>query len=516
METEQIVKFGPFQLDESSGTLVRDGRPVEMGQRAFALLSALAHSQGSVSKQDLIDAAWPGSIVEEGNLTVQISALRKVLGHRSDGSDWIVTVPRFGYRLTKSPLVLEPGSTQKPVGSNRRPSIAVLPFQNLGSDPEQEFFADGVVEDIITALSRFKSLVVIARNSSFVYKGKSVDVRQVARDLGVNYVLEGSVRRAGDQLRVTAQLVDGISGAHLWARNFDGELSNVFSVQDQITESVSGKVYPRLEEAELARARQKPPGSLDAYDLVLQGRRLYWSVREEENAEALRLFLQAIEIEPEYATALSLASATLQFRLTVDWPPFGEDDYAFCKELLERSIRAGGDDPAIMANAGITLANNYAEYERGLALIDVAVSENPNNLMVLACAAITYLHCASVPKSIVYAKQAIALSPSDPGQHWALTAIAHANMALGQYEDALRWASQSLALNSDFDCTYWMLIAANAHLGRAEEASRWLALFRKMRPEVTVASIRAHQPARYPDRIEPVLEGLQLAGLPPG
>ena len=202
--------FGPFVLKD--GALVRDGKPVALGQRGLALLQALAGAEGSVSKAALMQAGWPGSIVEEGNLTVQIAALRKAMGSREVGQEWFVTVPRVGYRLLRGSTAM---AETEDVAASPLPSLAVLPFQNLSRDAEQEYFADGIVEDIITALSRFKSFAVVARNSSFVYKGRAVDVRDVARDLGVRYVLEGSVRRAGPRLRVTAQLV---RRQHLWLR----------------------------------------------------------------------------------------------------------------------------------------------------------------------------------------------------------------------------------------------------------------------------------------------------------
>jgi TolB-like protein/Flp pilus assembly protein TadD len=510
MKAEDVA-FGPFVVDRDRGALLKAGTPVALGGRAFALLEALASAGGEpVSKTDLIAAVWPGSAVEENNLTVQIAALRKALGTRPDGTEWVVTVPRVGYRLVRDAAEAAHGSLVSP----RTPTIAVLPFQNMSGDPQQEYFADGVVEDIITALSRFKTLAVVARNSSFVYKGRAVDVRDVARALGVRYVLEGSVRRAGKRLRVTAQLVDGETGAHVWARSFDGDLADVFAVQDQITETVAGIVLPKLEYAEVERARRSPPKSLDAYDLVLRGKLLWWSARESENAEAFRLFRQAVELEPNYATAVSLTAATLEYRLTIDWPPLTDNDRAMCLELIERALRLADGDATILAHSGITLANVFGQYERGLALIRTALELTPNGLFVLACAAVCNLHCGDVRRSIELSNRAIALSPADPGQNLALTCIAHANMALGEFEEALVWAERSLAVNPDFDPTYWMLAAGNAKLGRMEEARSWLAKFRAMRPRVTVSSIRSSQPHRYDDRMANILEGLQLAGLP--
>ena len=255
------VAFGPFLLNRDNGTLFRDGELIAVGHRGAPAPRRLAEAPRSrcVTKAELMDAAWPGTTVEESNLSVQIASLRKLLGPSPDGGEWIVTIPRVGYRF-----VAEPEATALSSRSTARlepviPSLAVLPFQNLSGDPEQDYFADGVVEDIITALSRFKSFAVIARNSSFVYKGRAVDVRQVASELGVRYVLEGSVRRAGDRLRITAQLVEGDTGAHLWADKFDGAVEDVFDVQDRITESVATVVEPHIQSAEIERSRRERP-----------------------------------------------------------------------------------------------------------------------------------------------------------------------------------------------------------------------------------------------------------------
>jgi len=504
-----MTSFGPFRLE--AGTLRRNGEAVLIGQRALSLLEALAASDAAVGKDALIEAAWPGVIVEEGNLTVQIAALRKALGPRDDGSEWIVTVPRVGYRLVRGEA--KAAVTERP---GYRQTVAVLPFQNLSGDASQDYFADGVVEDIITALSRFRNFAVVARNSSFVYKGRAVDVRQIGQDLGVRYVLEGSVRRGGDRLRVTAQLIDAESGAHIWARNFDGKTEDVFAVQDDITASVAGILFPKIEAAEVERARRKPPESLDAYDLVLRATRLYQSVKEPESAEAVRLLQRAIDLDPTYGWAVSMLGQTLHARQALGWPEVTGDDMGLGLWALERALTLASDDAAVLAQVGIALCNTYAQYERGLGLLGTAVAGNPNSVFVLACSSIGYLHCGDLHESIALAKYAIDLSPSDPGQHWALTAISHAQLALGEFEDALRWATTSLAVNADFECTYWMLAAGNAKLGRMDEARRWLAQFRQLRPEVTVQSIRESQPKRYPDRMANILEGLALAGLPEG
>ena len=380
--------FGPFVLDTSRGLLQRNGKTVAVGQRGLALLGALCEAGGGVvAKSELMSRGWPGTIVEEGNLTVQVAALRKALGPGPGGQEWIATVPRVGYRL------IRPGAPSAGADATlpAEPTLAVLPFVNLGGDREQDYFADGVVEDLITALSRFRSFAVIARNSSFVYKGRSVDVRQVARELGVRYVLEGSVRRAGDRLRIAAQLIDGTSGNHLWARNFDGVVADIFDVQDRITESVVAVVEPKIQRAEIERSRRERPDSLDAYDLCLRGLQKLNTMQPEENAAALELFDRAIAIEPGYATALAAAALGLEHRITMGWLPLGADDGPKSVRLAHAALAAGGDDAMVLARCGMVLLQLGEEHDQAMRLFNRALDLNPNNVGVLSLAGIGYM-----------------------------------------------------------------------------------------------------------------------------
>src|SRR5688572_18209747 len=297
-------RFGPFTFDRRRKVVTKDGDAVPVGARGAALLGALLDARDkAVEKDALISAAWPDVIVEDGNLTVQITALRKALGPKADGTDWIVTVRHLGYRLVVGEA--SGGSDARGAG---RPAIAVLPFANLSSDPEQVFVADGVVEDLITALSKFRTFAVVSRSSSFVYKGRAVDARDAARELGVRYLLEGSVRRSGDRIRVTAQLIDGATGAHLWAEKFDGAATDMFEFQDTITETVIGLIEPQIRKAEIDRARQKRPETLDAWDLYVQASPLVHSGDVANWTRALELLDRAIALDPSYAPALAFAA----------------------------------------------------------------------------------------------------------------------------------------------------------------------------------------------------------------
>ena len=387
----------------------------------------------------------------------------------------------------------------------------------LSADPEQDYFADGIVEDIITALSRFKSFAVIARNSSFVYKSRAVDVRRVAQELGVRYVLEGSVRRANERLRITAQLVETAAGAHLWADRFDGTVQDIFDVQDRIAESVVGVIEPQIRRAEIERSRRKRPENLDAYDLYLRAiAKIYVASRPEENAEGYARAMQAVALEPDYAPFLASACWSLEYRVSHGWPTLTGDDRAICLDLSQRALANAHGDATVLAQCGFALLVVGRDYDRGMQIIASAVEANPNNHPVVVFAALAELHCGDLEKSLAFSRRALLISPGDPTAAVPLTSIAHAYMALGNYEEALRVAERSLAVNPSFNPTLWMLIAANAQLGRLDAARRWLATFCALVPGVTVAGIKAGAPDKDPSRMAAILEGLSLAGLDDG
>jgi TolB-like protein len=503
------LSFGPYSFDRTGRLLVRDGQPNEVGQRGVALLRALAAAKGEVlTKSELMSTVWPDVNVEEANLTVQVASLRKALGPRPEGGDWIATVPRVGYRLVM------PTSTVAEVPATVWPSIAVLPFDNLSGDPEQEYFADGMVEDIITALGRFKTFAVVARISSFAYKGRAVDVRKVGEELGVRYLLEGSVRRAAERLRITAQLIDAQSGVHLWAQNFDGAVDDVFAFQDRITENVVGLIEPRIQLAEVQRSHRERPNSLEAYDLYLRAIPPYRSQREEGNAEAVRLASRAVELEPDNAVFLAFAAHVLQQRAIFTWQPLGPDDTARIVDWVERALACAAGNAWVLAVCGAALIHQIKDYERGTAAIREAVRGNPNNMLVLTVAGTICLHCGTIEEALAFSEQALRLCPGDVANPWAPATIAHANMILGNYEEALRWAQRSLTANSNFGPTHWILIAANAQLGRIDNAQRLLKAFLVLEPGATIARIWAGQPQQDPERTRAILEGLRLAGLP--
>jgi TolB-like protein len=506
--TDAPISFGPFRIDAARGALTRDGVPVPLGQKALTILAALAASPGrTVTKEDLLARAWPGAIVEEGNLTVQVATLRKALGDGSAGHDWIVTVPRVGYRLA-APL------PEVPAAAPAVPRLAVLPFADLGGDPDRAWFADGVVADIIAALSRFRSFAVVAYSTSLAYKGRAADARQVAAELGVRYLLEGTVRRAGDRLRIGAQLVDGEAGAQLWAETLEGALADVFDFQDRITAAVATVAEPRIHAAEIARSRRERPNSVATYDLALRALAAILAETETGNAEAYALALEGLGREPDDPQLLTLASWALEHRIAMGWLPFGPDDRARCGAFARAALARAGDDATLLARCGVSLLQGAREYDWGMALLRAAVEANPNNVNVLIQAGVGHLHCGDLDAAVSLAHRADLLRAGDLGAHFPLCLLAHVAILRGRHEEALDLAGQALARNPNFDPTLWMLVAASAHLGRMDTARHYLAMLRKLIPGVTVARIRAGQPARDPARIEPVLAGLRLAGLP--
>ena len=505
---DATLAFGPFVLDAARGVLTCAGAPVPLGQRALAVLAALAEAPGrTVAKEDLLARAWPGSIVEEGNLTVQIAGLRKALAAADGRQDWILTVPRIGYRLLRAaggPLPAVAGI----------PRLAVLPFADLGGDPDRAWFADGVVAEIVAALGRFRSFSVVALSSSQAYKGRASDVREVAAELGVRYLLEGTVRRGGDRLRITAELVDGESGAQLWSESLEGALDEVFDFQDRITAAVATVAEPRIHAAEIARSRRERPGSVATYDLYLRALAAILAETEAGNAEAYALTLEGLGREPDDPRLLTLASWVLEHRTAMGWPPFGPDDRARCGAFARAALARAGDDATLLARCGVSLLQGAREYDWGMALLRAAVEANPNNVSVLVQAGVGHLHCGDLDEALALARRADLLRAGDLGAHFPLCLMAHVAILRGRHAEALDLASRAFARNPNFDPTLWMLTAASAHLGRMDDARRYAAMLQALTPGITLARIRDGQPARDPSRIEPILAGLRLAGLP--
>ncbi|HZC97029.1 MAG TPA: winged helix-turn-helix domain-containing protein, partial [Bradyrhizobium sp.] len=384
--------FEDFCLDADRREFKRGSDLIAIGPKVFDLLLFLVQNREQiVTRDDLLQAVWGGRIVSESTLTSHISAVRKAIGDTGREQRLIRTVSRKGIRfvgkIQEEELPANASVTDSGMASERlgpiltvpdSPSIAVMPFRNLSGDVEQDYFADGLVEDIITALSRIRWLFVIARNSSFTYKGKTVDEKQVGRELGVRYVVEGSVRQSENRIRITGQLVDAATGTHLWAERFEGTLDDIFELQDQIATSIVGAIASQLERAEIERARRKPTGSLSAYDNYLRAMpHLHRGTREAIN-EALPLFYKAMQIDPEFASAHAMAAWCHFWRKVNGWMTDRPQEIAEGIRLARLAVELGKDDAVALTRAGHALAHLAGEVEGAIALVDKALMLNPN------------------------------------------------------------------------------------------------------------------------------------------
>ena len=517
-----ILAFGPFRLDAETETLFKGAEPVPLGRRAVALLRALVVRQGApLSKDELINAAWPGLAVEESNLTVQIAALRRVFSEEPNGDSWIETLPRRGYRFV-GPLVNENNTsapTPRPEGVQApalpdKPSIAILPFQNMSGDPEQEYFVDGMVEDIITALSRMRWLFIIARNSSFTYKGRAVDLKQVGRELGVRYVLEGSVRKAANRVRITGQLIDTATGTHLWADRFDGGLEDVFDLQDQVATNVVGAIAPTLERAEIARAKRKPTDSLDAYDYFLRGMASVHQWTSDANDEALRMFRKAIELDPDFASAYGMAAWCYTWRSINRWTIDRVQETAETTRLARRAVDSGADDAVALCTGGYALAFVAHDLDGGAALIDQALSMNPNLAWAWHSSGWLRAFLGEPEVAIRHLEHGMRLSPLDPFVFRAYAGLACAHLLAGRYEEASSWAEKALQRRPNLLVAVREAAASHALAGRLSKAQNAMASLRQSDPGLRISNFTDWLPLRRPQDIATYEEGLRKAGLP--
>ena len=516
--------LGPFRLDPEAAILFHGAEPVALGQRAVTLLRVLVERAGMpISKDALMEAAWPGLTVEESNLTVQIAALRRVFGEEPGGERWIETLPRRGYRFVGPVRIKDQGGSAAPPAAGAthpalpsQPSIAVLPFQNMSGDPEQGYFADGMVEEIITALSRFRSLFVIARNSSFTYKGRSVDVKQIGRELGVRYVLEGSVRKAANRVRIIGQLIDASTGGHLWADRFEGGLDDIFDLQDQVTASVVSTIAPTLEKAEIERVKRKPLESPDAYDCFLRGMaKFHRFASRDAIAEALGLFNRAIELDPDFAPAYAMAADCYIIRKSSAWRIDSAIDVADAAKFAQRAVELGRDDAFALGTAGAALAFVVRNLDAGSTLIDRALGLNSNLAMAWFFGGWVKIWLGEADAAISRFARAMRLSPLDPYMPRMQNATAHAHFFAGRYEEASLWAAMVLRERPDFHDGLRIAAASNALAGRLEPAQKAVARLRQLDPALRVSNLKDIQgPYRRPEDTATYENAMRRAGLP--
>lgn len=519
------LMFGDCVLDPERRELYRGPELVATGPQVFDLLLYLVENRGHVvSRDDLLDAVWDGRIVSESTLASHINAVRKAIGDSGQEQRLVRTVARKGFRFvgdvatasTAEVPAVEAAATEEPatLALPDRPSIAVLPFVNLSGDPEQEYFADGVVEDIITALSRIRWLFVIARNSSFTYKNRAVDVRQVSRQLGVRYVLEGSLRRTPSRVRITAQLIDATTGGHLSADRFDGTLEDIFDLQDQVASSVVGAITRELERAEIERAQRKPTESLDAYDYYLRGMAcLHQGTRVAIDA-ALPLFHQAIELDPDFASAHAMAAWCHFWRKVNGWMADRPREIADGIHLARRAVELGRDDAVALTRSGHALAHLAGELDEGIALLDRALLLNGNLAAAWFLGGFLRVWSGQPEDAIAHFERAMRLSPLDPELYRMQAGMAAAHLFAGRFANASSWAEKAFRGLPSFLMVVAIIAASHALAGHAVEAQRAMGHLRELDPTLRIADLPDWLPIRRPTDLATLADGLRRAGLP--
>lgn len=498
--------FGPFVLDPDAGTLLRHDMPVAIGHRGLLLLAVLVERSGEiVGKADLMDAAWPDTAVEEGNLTVQIAQLRKVLGSHpgseAGGAEWIATVPRVGYRFAGTVEVLA-GTQRKPLPLPSKPSIAVLPFVNLGNDPEQEFFADGLTEDLITDLSRNPALFVIARNSTFAFKGKAMDARAIAGELGVRYLVEGSARRSAGRVRINAQLVDAESGDLLWAERFDRGLDDVFAVQDEVTARIVKALLGRLIET----PPRNRPRNLEAYDLCVRARRLMDDSLQSAR-EAHLMLTRALALDPGYAEPYRwLAVNGWMGSVHAGGPDASSRSLALA--LARKAVAIDASDAGCRWVLAYLLAydRSFAEADREFAR---AIELDPNEADAWAAKSDIAVLAGQIEAGLDHIRKAFRLNPFPPA--WYYLVLGQAQYAAGEYEAAI----ETLRRDETYRTTSRRFLAASlAQLGRLDAARAEAELFLVGNPQFTTRHWAETEPFRDAATLAHFVDGFRKAGLP--
>jgi TolB-like protein len=508
-----VFRFGDHVLDTERRELRRGAESVALEPQVFDLLTYLVRNRGRVvSKHDLINGVWGGRTVSDSALTTRLNAARKAVNDSGAMQRVIRTLARKGVRfvaeVTEDRTVEAAAATPAPLlALPDKPSIAVMPFANLSGDPKQEYFADGMVEEIITALSRIRWLFVIARNSSFTYKGQAIDVKRVGRELGVRYVLEGSVRKARGYVRVTAQLIDATNGAHLWADRFDGSLEGVFELQDNVAASVAGVIEPALRAAEAARSAARPTTDLGAYDCYLRALVVFHPMTKEAVLEALGLLEQAIAIDRDYGPALAFAAACHMQFVNYSWAEDPATARRKAVDLARRALQVADEDPDVIASAALVLAVFGEDIGTMMALADHALALNPSSARGWYHSGFLRLMAGRPDRAIELAEVSLRLSPR--ARIGAVhTVIGASHFVSRRFDEARAKLLLAIEETPNYPVPYRYLAACYAHMGQLDEARD------------VVARLRAITPAVIPPRIlylrnaehrELYLSGLRLA-----
>lgn len=503
-----------FRIGVHLGDLIVDGNDLYGdGVNVASRLEAEAPSGGIIISGDVHNAVagrLKATFDDLGDLALK-NIEHPVRAHRASWSaaDWPVVTPEVA-----SAALAGVTPKDEPLALPDKPSIAVLPFTNMSGDPEQEYFVDGLVEDIITVLSRFKSLFVIARNSSFTYKGRAVDLKQVGRELGVRYVLEGSVRKAGNRIRITGQLIDAESGAHLWADRFDGQMEEVFDLQDRVANKVVSIVAPKLQQSDMERARRNPTTQrMDSYDWLLRGMAAVFDRSKWSTSDAQDSFRRAVQLDPTYATALSWLAYSIQLKAISKGIPLAAEERTEALELAVRACKFAGDDGAVLARAAHVFCYSGKQYERASSLVEDAIELNPNDARTWVIRGWVTLMCNQYARAIESFERALELNPLDPGRGNSWNGMAFAHFGLGEYDQGRTLAEKSAELVADAH-SLPLLIALEVRSGRLADARRHAAQLMKMQPTLRSSYSRSLFPIRAADFHDLLVAALREAGIP--
>ena len=486
------------------------------------LIYLIEQRERVVSKDDLIASVWGGRIVSDTTLTSRVYAARKAIGDTGQDQRLIRTVARKGLRFIAS-VRAEPEVSAEPPASllderrraphslPERPAIAVLPFVNMSGDPDQEYFSDGISEDIITALSKLRWFFVIARNSSFIYKGRPVLMKDVGDELGVRYVLEGSVRKAGDRVRITAQLNDVDTGSHLWAEKYDRDVADVFAIQDEITETVVASIEPQLYAAESHHAKHRPPGNMDAWGLVMRALSHFWKVTRQDNLIAQNLLEQAVALDPHYGQALGLLAANLTYCTYAGWA-----EAAIAVPAAERAALAAieADDQDPWAHYGLGCVHLLRRrFDDSLAALERALRLNPNFSLAQGVYGFALAMCGRWQEADAATCRALRLSPRDPFAALYYGIAAYAQFVGRNYNEAMRLARAALRLRGDHVAGHRILTAAAAMAGNVGVMCDALRQLKSVQPGFSLSWIESHMPFKHEADRAHYIEAFRRAGL---
>ncbi len=519
--------FNGYVLDPERRELTLASRAIPVGPQVFDLLLYLVQNRDRVvSKDDLLEGVWGGRVVSESTVTSHINAVRKAIGDSGDKQNLVKTVPRKGFRFVgdvresqrvneaavsaaQSRDALRPSSAPP-----NKPSLAVLPFQSMCGDPEQAYFVDGVVEEIITALSRVRWLFVIARNSSFIYRDCGFDVKQVGKELGVGYVLEGSMRKSANRVRITGQLIDATTGVQLWAERFEGTVDDIFELQDRIATGVVGAIAPRVELAEIERAKNKPTGSLDAYDCYLRGLAHVHRGTREALDEALPLFARSIELDPEFATAHAMAAWCYFWRKVNRWSADRTWETSEGARLARLAVELGRDDAVALTRGGHALAHLAGDLDSGIALVDRAKFLNPNLAAAWFLGGFLRTWQGEPDDAIAHFERAMLLNPLDPELYRMQAGIGMAHLFARRIDAASYWAELAYGNLPSFLVAVALIAATRALSGRKDEARVAMNQLRDLDTTIRISNLADWLPIRRSEDLAIFAEGLRIAGLP--